>query len=94
MKMGKRKGKQEALLQELIAKAKQEHIEVRTERLLREVGYHARSGSCRIKGQDVIIIDRDVPTKDQIDFLAEELKTRESAREESPAFQKSTADDS
>jgi hypothetical protein len=94
MKMGKRKSKQETLLQELIAKAKQENIEVRTERLLREVGYHARSGSCRLKGQDVIIIDRDAPTKDQIDFLAEELKTRESVPEENHASDKPATDDS
>jgi hypothetical protein len=94
MKMGKRKSKQEARLQELIAKAKQGNIEVRTERLLREVGYHARSGSCQLKGQDLIILDRDAPTKDQIDFLAEELKTRESVPEENHVFDKPVADDS
>lgn len=86
--MEKRKNKQETLLAELITTAKNRNIEVRKEKLLREVGYHARSGSCRLKGQDVIIIDRDAPTKDQIDFLAEELKTRESLPEKNYSDQK------
>lgn len=76
--MEKGKNKQAAVLDELIAAAKNRNIEVRTEKLLREVGYHAHSGSCRINGQDVIIIDRDAPVKDQIDFLTEALRVRPS----------------
>jgi hypothetical protein len=68
-----KKNRQEALLQELIAAAERAGVEVRTEKLLREVGYHARSGGCRVKGQRLIIVDRDAPLNDQVEFLAEEL---------------------
>ncbi len=68
------KNKSESLLQELIAVAGRMNIEVRTEKLLREVGYHARSGRCRLKEQDLIIIDRDSPLADQVEFLATELE--------------------
>lgn len=67
------KNKQAARLQELIHSAKRRNIHVRTEKLLREAGYRAKSGSCRVKGQDVILIDRDARISDQIEFLASEL---------------------
>lgn len=67
------KSKHEARLHELIGTAKQMNIEVRTEKLLREVGYRTRSGRCRVKGHELILIDRDAPISDQIDFLAAEL---------------------
>jgi len=75
-----KKTKDDSALQELIAAAGRLNIEVRTERLLREVGYHARSGRCRLNGQDLIIIDRDVPLPDQVEFLAGELEERKSQR--------------
>ena len=71
--MARSKQNNEARLQELIGAAKQRNIEVRTEKLLREVGYRARSGRCRVMGQDVILLDRDAPVGDQIDFLASVL---------------------
>ncbi len=71
--MARSKQNNEARLQELIAAAKQKNIEVRTEKLLREVGYRARSGRCRVMGQEVILLDRDAPLGDQIDFLASAL---------------------
>ena len=70
------KNRNESLFQELIAAAKQLNIVVRTEKLLREVGYRVRSGRCRVKGQDLIIIDRDVPLADRVEFLASELHER------------------
>ena len=73
---GQGKNRNESLLRELIASAKRLDIEVRTEKLLREVGYHARSGRCRLKQQDLIIIDRDSPLADQVEFLATELEER------------------
>jgi hypothetical protein len=42
-----------------------------------QAGYRAKSGSCRVKGQDVILIDRDARLSDQIEFLASELAERE-----------------
>ena len=68
--------KHESRLSELISAARQMNIEVRTEKLLREVGYRARSGRCRVNGQELILIDRDTPISDQIDFLSAELAQR------------------
>ena len=65
-------------LQELLGAAKQMNIEVRTEKLLRDVGYRVRSGRCRVNGQELILIDRDAPISDQIDFLSAELAQRQS----------------
>jgi hypothetical protein len=65
--------KHESRLSKLIGEARQMNIEVRTEKLLREVGYRARSGRCRVNGQELILIDRDAPISDQIDFLSTEL---------------------
>lgn len=63
------KNKQELRLRELIGEAKQKNIEVRSEKLLREVGYRARSGRCRVKGKDIILLDRDASISDQVEFL-------------------------
>ena len=71
--MTQAKNKQEARLQELIAAAKALNLDVRTEKLLREAGYRARSGRCRVQGQELILIDRDVSIAEQIEFLAAEL---------------------
>ena len=71
--MTQTKHKQEARLQELIAAAKAMNLDVRTEKLLREAGYRARSGRCRVNGQEVIFIDREVAIAEQIEFLAAEL---------------------
>ena len=71
--MAQPRPKNEARLQELIGAAKQKKIEVRTEKLLREVGYRARSGHCRLKGQNLILLERNAPVSDQIDFLASVL---------------------
>jgi hypothetical protein len=67
----------EARLQELIDAAKRINIEVRTEKLLREVGYRPRSGCCRVNGQEVILLDRDAPISEQLEFLAAELAERQ-----------------
>ncbi len=61
-------------LHELIEFAQRLQIEVRTEKLLREVGYHAVSGSCRLGEKKLIILDRDLPVKDQVDLLANEIR--------------------
>ena len=74
--MSQPKNRQQARLQALIVTAKGMNIQVRTEKLLREAGYRAHSGRCRIKGQDVILIDRDAPIADQIEFLTGELAKR------------------
>jgi len=75
--MQRPKNRQEARLQDLIVSAKQLNIQVRTEKLLREAGYRAHSGRCRVKGQELIVIDRDIPLVDQIEFLTNELARRQ-----------------
>ncbi len=80
LKMRQGKNKNEAFLQDLIMAARRLHIEVRMEKLLREVGYRAHSGRCRLKGQELIIIDRETPLGDQVDLLATELNKKELAR--------------
>ncbi len=66
--------KPKAKLHELIEFAQRLQIEVRTEKLLREVGYHAVSGSCRLGENKLIILDQDLPIKDQVDLLADEIR--------------------
>lgn len=83
IKMAQPKNKQESRLQELIVSAKNLNIQVRTEKLLSEAGYRPKSGSCRVKGQNLILIDRDARLSDQIEFLASELAERQSDRKDS-----------
>jgi hypothetical protein len=71
--MAQSKQRHEFRLQALISAAKEKNIEVRAEKLLREVGYRAHSGRCRVNGRDVIILDRDAPLSDQIEFLSAAL---------------------
>ena len=78
------RNKQEARLQELILSAKRLNIQVRSEKLLREAGYRIKSGSCRVRGKDLILLDRDARITDQIDFLATELAEREADRSDTP----------
>jgi hypothetical protein len=74
--MAQHKQRQQLRMRELIGTAQQLNIEVRTEKLLREVGYKPRSGRCRVNGQEVILIDRDAPISEQIEFLASELTSK------------------
>jgi hypothetical protein len=80
--MAQSKTKQESRLQDLILSAKELNVQVRTERLLRVAGYRAKSGSCRVNGQEIILIDRATSIGDQIEFLASELAERRSRQEE------------
>lgn len=64
---------QATLLEELKELAKRLGFEVRQEKLLREVGYHVRSGSCRVRDTNIILLDRALPLNAQIDVLVEEL---------------------
>jgi predicted site-specific integrase-resolvase len=77
MSQGKRKP--EAKLQELISNAKEKNIEIRMEKLLREIGYRAHSGRCKVRGRDLIVLDRDASVHDQIEFLTSALADLEAA---------------
>jgi hypothetical protein len=67
---------EQAVLEELKQLAERLGIEVREERLLREVGYRVRSGGCRVHEKNLILLDRGLPIGAQIDILASELATR------------------
>jgi hypothetical protein len=65
------------LLDELTEAAKRLGLEVRRERLLREVGYRARGGACRLREKYLILIDRDQPAAEQVEVLVEALRDRD-----------------
>ena len=67
----------DAVLEELKALATRVGLEVREERLLREVGYQVRSGSCRVRGQNILFLDRDLPPAGRLEVLLEELSRRD-----------------
>jgi len=69
--------KLEFILQELVSLAKEKDIDVRIEKLVREVGYHARSGRCKLGQREVIILDKETPIGDKVEFLAQELNQEE-----------------
>jgi hypothetical protein len=78
--MQKRKAKghkedpaQQLLLQRLKELAEKTGVAVREERLVREVGYHVRSGACRLHGQDVLLLDTGASPAERIEALLEFL---------------------
>ena len=67
----------EAVLEELKGLATRVGLEVREERLLREIGYQVRSGSCRVRGQNILFLDRELPPAGRLEVLLEELSRRD-----------------
>jgi hypothetical protein len=78
------RGRGLALLQDLKLLAKQLGILVREEKLLREVGYQVRGGSCQVRGQDIVFLDRDWPLSNRVEILLDELSRRQVAQEQVP----------
>ena len=72
----KRSERERLLLEELKAVALNLGIRVREERLLREVGYRVRSGACRLRESDMVLLERGLPLSVQIDVLADVLAER------------------
>ncbi len=66
-----------SLVEELARAAEQVGLEVRRERLLREVGYRARGGACRLREKDLIILDSAQPPAEQLEVLLEALRERD-----------------
>jgi hypothetical protein len=62
------------LVEELSEAATRVGVEVRRERILREVGYRARGGACRLREKDMVIIDREQPAAEQLEILIEALR--------------------
>jgi hypothetical protein len=67
----------EALCEELKEVARRLGVQVREETLLREVGYRVRSGGCRVRGEDVIFLDRSLAPAERVQVLVDELGTRD-----------------
>ncbi|MGH7780920.1 MAG: hypothetical protein ACREQR_13965 [Candidatus Binataceae bacterium] len=65
------------LVEELSEAAGRVGLEVRRERILREVGYRARGGACRLREKDLVIIDREQPAAEQLEVLADALRSRD-----------------
>jgi hypothetical protein len=62
------------LIAELCEAAGRMGIEVRRERILREVGYRARGGACRLRERNLIILDREIGLEEQAQLLAQALR--------------------
>ena len=67
----------EQLCEELKTLAERVGLKVREEILLREVGYHARSGTCLVRGEEVLFVDRSLPAGDRVAVLICELRRRD-----------------
>jgi hypothetical protein len=61
---------------ELAEAAQRLGIVVRREKIQREVGYRVRGGACRLREENLIIIDREMPPDDQIEVFAQALHGR------------------
>ena len=62
-----------ALASELRDAAESVGIRVREERLMREVGYHPHSGLCRLRGEEILLIDWELAPDLQIELLVAAL---------------------
>jgi hypothetical protein len=65
------------LADELVEAAKRLGVEVRREKILREVGYRVRGGACRFRDKNLIILEREMPIAEQVEILAEILRERD-----------------
>ena len=65
------------LVDELAEVATRVGLEVRRERILREIGYRARGGACRLRDKNLVILDREQPAHEQLEVLAEALRSRD-----------------
>lgn len=52
-------------------------LEVREERLLREVGYSVKSGVCRVADQEVLLLDKNATPAERIEVLCGLLAGRD-----------------
>jgi hypothetical protein len=52
-------------------------IEVREEKLMREVGYTVHSGPCRLHGRDVVLLDSNASLSDLVEALLDFLAGRD-----------------
>jgi len=65
------------LVDELCEAAERVGLVVRREKILREIGYRARGGACRLREKELVIIDRDTAPAEQLEVLADALRSRD-----------------
>ena len=65
------------VLDQLVEVATRMGIEVREERLVREVGYSVHSGPCRLNGRDVVLLDSGAPVSELVDAMIDVLAGRD-----------------
>ena len=65
------------MVEELRTAARSLGFEVREEELLREVGYRARSGACRVNDRNVILLDRRLSPLERLEVLRSALVGRD-----------------
>lgn len=65
------------LLERLKEVATASGLEVREERLLREVGYSVRSGICRLSEQEVLLLDKNATPAERIEAICGLLSERD-----------------
>lgn len=52
-------------------------VKVREEVLLREVGYKVRGGLCRVRGDDVVFLDRHAQPEERLETLLRALSVKD-----------------
>ncbi|HUO06228.1 MAG TPA: hypothetical protein VMU16_13605 [Candidatus Binataceae bacterium] len=62
------------LVDELADAAARMGLTVRRERILREIGYRVRGGSCRLREKNLVIVDPELPASEQVEVLATALR--------------------
>ena len=65
------------IVDELAGVAERAGLQVRREKIMREIGYRTRGGACRLRDHDLVIIDRAQPAAEQLEVLAEALRSRD-----------------
>jgi hypothetical protein len=65
------------IVDELAEAAQRVGLEVRREKIMREIGYRTRGGACRLREKNLVIIDRDQPAAEQLEVIAEALRSRD-----------------
>jgi hypothetical protein len=68
------------MVEELTRVARELGFDVREEELLRDVGYRPRSGRCRVRERDVILLDRKLSDPERMEVLCAALADRDLER--------------
>lgn len=76
---GRMSKRDQALCEELKKLAAEAGLEVREEPLQREVGYHVRGGACRLRGRELVLLDRSSTPAEKVAVLVEALAGKDTS---------------